>query len=58
MIDPYWFKNLPKWIRTLVYDLTGWQVISMKITEHKSVGLFDYSVTTKHYTWIRSGKKK
>lgn len=52
-----WFKGLPRWIRTLVYDLTGWQVIRMTIRHRGDAGLFAYTSERIVYSWSRAKKE-
>jgi hypothetical protein len=53
-----WFNNQPKWLRTLVYDLTGWQVIRMTIKRNHSAGLFNYTTERNVYSWSRAKRIK
>jgi hypothetical protein len=51
-----WFYGLPSWIRTFVYDLTGWQVQKMTIRRNRDAGLFGYTTETTTYSWSKSRK--
>lgn len=53
-----WFDRQPKWLRTLVYDLTGWQVIRMTIKHNHSAGLFNYTMERNSYSWSRAKRIK
>lgn len=51
-----WFNRRPRWLRDLVYELTGWQVIRTTITGHHSAGLFAYTTERTTYSWTRARK--
>lgn len=51
------FKSLPRWIRTLVYNLTGWQVIRTSIRHRVDTGLFAYTSERMVYVWSRAKTK-
>lgn len=56
-IGACWFKSLPRWIRTLVYNLTGWQVIRTSIRHRVDTGLFAYTSERMVYSWSRAKKQ-
>lgn len=58
MIDRHtgarWFNRQPRWLRMLVYYLSGWQVIRMTIRHRNDVGLFAYTSEHTTYSWTRA----
>lgn len=56
MISAFWFKQQPRWLQNLVYDLTGWQVHTMTIWRTRDAGLFSYKVGRTRSYWSRAKK--
>lgn len=52
-----WFKDLPIWVRALVYDLTGWRVARISIRQRTDTGLFAYTSERWVYAWTRTKKE-
>lgn len=53
-----WFNGQPRWLRNLIYDLTGWQVQRMTITGHHDTGSFAYTTERTTYAWTRAKRVK